>query len=83
MTPKTGSTIAAIIYIDYEFALATVFLLVSLLAGCGKKEDSADKKGTPEASAPNEVAGNGAPDRVTLTADERAAFAPAPLPSGP
>ena len=51
--------------------LATVFLLVSLLAGCGKKENSADKKGTPEASASEEVAENGVPDRVTLTADEQ------------
>ena len=51
--------------------LATAFLLVSLLAGCGKKENSADKKGTPEAPTPGEVAENGAPDRVMLTADEQ------------
>ena len=59
--------------------LATAFLLVSLLAGCGKKEDSADKKGTPEASAPGEVAENGAPERVTLTADEQGGIRPGTL----
>ena len=52
--------------------LATAFLLLSLLTGCGKKEDSADTKAAPPTAATaGKAAENGTPDRVTLTADEQ------------
>ena len=51
--------------------LITAFLLLGLLAGCGKKEDATDTAATPDASAAEAVAENGAADRVTLTADEQ------------
>ena len=49
--------------------LTTAILLLGLLTGCGKKEDAADAAATPDAAGPGVE--SGAPDRVTLTADEQ------------